>query len=575
MTALASLHRDSFSLALFRHADQPTGSTIRFMNRGNTVAELDYARLALLAGGVAHRLGRAGIGPRDRVAVVMATSLPVIATVSALFAIGAALLPLVHRHRLNPGSYQSRTLALSLRAVQPHCVLVPAAMADVYLPTLVEAGISKWLCLEELIGEERAPPCRSAGDDPRIIQFSSGTTSRPKAIELGEEQLISNVKAIIERTDVSTADHLYSWLPLFHDMGLISVLTALYAGSSMTLTPSVDFVRNPLGWPQAMSRNRCTLTLGPPKAFELLAAKAKTNFTLVKSIDLSSLRLAMTGAEMVPPGLGRDFQDAFFTCNLRDDVLQPCYGLAENTVAVTLRPPGQPWSIAHFSRAALHESRVELLSSTGPASISRVGNGRPVAGTDIVIGRAHGSSVELCAVGELYIRGTSAATAIIGHDGMPQTTFDGGWIATGDVAIQLNDELFIVGRIKELVKYAGQSFSLIDIERVIADASHLTSDGVAAVPIFDELPNRESLVIFIETPTSTDSDLITAARQAVLAAFQMPVQDVVLLPRGGLPRTSSGKVKRAALVSLYRGLHNEAEGHVGMPLLSVVDRAAA
>ncbi|WP_316179302.1 AMP-binding protein [Bradyrhizobium sp. SZCCHNRI1009] len=541
----------TFTAALRHHARLRTGPAIRLMRGGSESEDLDYSRLAALAGGTACALTDAGVRAGDRVAVVMTSSLPVIVVVNALFAIGAALLPIAHRPGLKSGSHQFDAIIASLRAGMPSCVLLPKDAIDTYQSLVARSGIERWICLDELVGTESELPPQSDADAPKLIQFSSGTTSAPKAIVISEDRLISNVRAILERIEASANDRLYSWLPLYHDMGLVGgLLTTLYVGASMTLALPFGFVRNPLSWAESISLHRCTLTLGPPSAFALLAAKGKVNPDRVTSLDLSSLRLAMTGSEMVPPDLSSDFQSAFSAARLRDHVLQPCYGLAENAVAVTLRRPGQPWSVAHFARTALHESRVELRASAGDDSVTRVGNGGPVEGTEVMIGRIQDGAIVSSDCGDLFIRGTSTASAVIDHSGEPLPPYKGGWIATGDLAVMINDELFIVGRTKELIKYGGQSFAPTDVERSIAAACGLRDDTVAVVPIFDQPDGRESFAIFIEAPNSVDNDaLVVAARQAVVSAFKMAAKKVILLRSGELPRTSSGKIKRSLLGS--------------------------
>lgn len=545
---------DSFRSALARHARDGTGATITVIGRSDGEERVDYARLAALAGGTARQLSRLGIGAGDRVAVIMVSSLPVIVAISALFALGATLLPVAHRKGFKPGSYAYGVAASSLRAGAPRCVLVPQALVDVVVPLLVAEGIQTWHTLEDIVGAEDDLPGPAGLDAPRVIQFSSGTTVRPKAIVMGEDRLIDNVSAIIEQAGVSNADHTYSWLPLFHDMGLVGgLLTSLYLGSSLTLASPTDFLRNPLRWTAGISKARCSVTIGPPSAYALLASKARVRPDLLADTDVSSLRLAMTGSEMVPPGLAGEFHQALAAAGLREHALQPCYGLAENGVAVTIRPPGRPWRVIHVRRSALDLSRVELAGAADADTLTRVGNGAPIRGTEILIGHRQGDEIIPAAYGELHLRGRSAARAVLDADGNPLPKARGDWIATGDLAIEAHGELFIVGRVKELIKYGGQGFVPTDIEQAVATACAVPADAVATVSVFDPTRAVESLVVFIETAEADARERLTSlARQAVLAAFRIPVGDVVVVRPGKLPRTSSGKLRRADLGAGYR-----------------------
>jgi acyl-CoA synthetase (AMP-forming)/AMP-acid ligase II len=543
---------ESFAAAVLCHAGRPTASAIRAIDRNGEIASLNYPQLAALAGGLAHRLNAAGIGAGDRVALVMASKLTVVLAVTALFAIGATVVPLAH-HRIRPASYQFDITASALRAARPSCILLTADVVETYRPVLAVSGGPRLLCLDDLVGTTADLPLAPRTSDPRVIQFSSGTTQAPKGIMLGEDSLLNNVSAICQRIAASAADHLYLWLPLSHDMGLVGgLLSALYAGGSLTMTAPADFIREPLGWAEGITRHKCTLTVGPPSAYALLVAKATVNPEHARQLDLSSLRLAMTGAEMVPPALGCAFQAAFSGAGLRPHVLQPCYGLAENCVAVTLRPPGRSWKVRHFVRAALSDSRIELRAQAGSDSISRIGNGEPIVGTEIRIGRADGDEIVPAPYGELFVRGRSAANGILDEAGRRAAMLGGGWIATGDLAALVEGELFVLGRIKELIKYGGQSFAPTDIEAAVAATTDLPAQAVAAVASHDELGGQEALVIFVEIARGEANPALAAAiRQKVLAAFRVPTRDVVFLARGGLPRTPSGKIRRIELAAAY------------------------
>jgi fatty-acyl-CoA synthase len=536
---------------LRRHAARPGEARLCAPGRDGRPETLDYPGFVAQAGGLAEALRARGIGAGARVALAMSGSLQVVTAVAALFGLGATLVPLVH-HRMRPGSHQAERAAAALRLACPACLLVPREGAAAYAGLLPPGAATRLLCLDDLVHAPADLPLPKA-DSPRLMQFSSGTTQGPKAILLGEDRLLHNVGAILARIDGTAADHLYSWLPLSHDMGLVGgLLSALVAGGSITLAPPTAFIADPLSWAQGIARHRCTLTIGPPSAYALLAARAALRPELVRALDLSALRLALTGAEAVPPDLGQRVAAALAPAGLDPHVLQPCYGLAENAVAVALRPPGRPWTVRHFVRAALRNGRIETRDRHAEDTVSRPGLGPPVDGTEILIGHAAAGKVALAPYGELFVRGASAADAILEANGRAVPPLAGGWIATGDLAVEEGGELFIIGRAKELIKHAGHGFAPTDIERAIAAATGQPEEALAAVAIPDEARGTEALVIFAEIPRGrADPALATAIRRALLAAFQMAARDVVFLRRGALPRTPSGKLRRAALAEAY------------------------
>lgn len=405
-------------------------------------------------------------------------------------------------------------------------------------------------------------------DDVAVVQFSSGSLASPRGIVLTHRNLAVNLRAITERIGLMAAGRAVTWLPLSHDMGLIgSFWASLYAGFAFRALPPGSFVRDPLRWIEQLGDFRATHTTGPPFAYEMAARAAGRAPARLTGIDLSALSVAVIGAERVAPRLCERFEKTFAGQGMRRHVLLPAYGLAENCVAVACRAPLVGSVVRRFDTAALERGRLVPLpqprSSTesadgsgGGGARELIGHGAPLPGTEVRIVAPDGRELPQGRVGEIRIGGASAARWTIGPDGVRRPAAgDDGLVPTGDLGALADGELFVIGRSKEAVKYAGRLLAPTDIEQTVLDASPETLAAVAAVAVVRETAATEDLVLFLEladarrtaTGAAGEAALVNSARLTVLREFRVPVSDVYIARRGALPRTASGKVRRLSL----------------------------
>ncbi|RLU80140.1 hypothetical protein CTZ27_35415 [Streptomyces griseocarneus] len=519
--------------------------------------EVDYPAFWERVVGCAGWLTDHGVRPGDYVALEMDTTTSVMVASVAVPACGAVLVPLGASRGLRNGAQDTlRTLA-ALRVTRARWYLagddpaerqVAIRAAGLRVDVLGLAG-----CPTGAAGhDEEAVGTRPDPDRPALVQFSSGSLAAPRGIVLTHGNLAANLHALTRRVRF-TAGRTVCWLPFTHDMGLIgSLWGSLYGGSAFRgLTPG-SFIRHPLRWIEELSAFRATHTSAPPFAYAMAARSARRTSASdrLTGVDLSALRVAIIGAERVVPGLCARFEETFAAQGLPRHVLLPAYGLAENCVAVACRTPLIPSAVGLFAADALEHGRL-VRTAPGPAARELIGHGTPLPGTEVRIISPDGQELPAGQVGEIRIRGMSVARRVILPDGtMHPTAQEDGLVPTGDLGALYDGELYVIGRSKEVVKYAGRLLAPADIEQAVLDAAPEELGAAAAVAVPRE-EETEDLVLFLELAggrQAADEDRLTRiARLTVLREFRIPVSEVFIARRGALPRTTSGKVKRLSL----------------------------
>ncbi len=544
----------SLLATLEHHARNQPGQKIRFLGQAKS-EELTYADLWRESNHLAATLAGCGIAAGTRAALPMASRRATVVAILALFRLGATLVPLVHQPRLRPGKPQTRSALAALRLGRVSHLLATADELDAWTELLAaETTAVSGVAIDptEPRDTDHLPPHTETR--PSILQFSSGSTADPKGIWLEERHLLACVDGIIERLSVHPGDRFLSWLPLFHDMGLIGFLfTPLRIGAEFTLWPSQQFIRNPLGWVEALTRYRTTITCGPQFSYNLCLEKSlRDGDEPSPELDLSSLRLALNGSESVHYRSSQRFQRHFAQAGLRPGTVLACYGLAENCLAVTLRQPLTPMAHRHFEREALARGRAELAAEPGPTTVTLAANGWPILGTEVCCRDEHGQQVELPHIGEIHFRGTAATPAFATGDGELRPSSNDGWVATGDLGVEIDGELYIVGRVKELFKRGGRTYAPTDIEISLLDQPEVEAGGIAAVAVPDPATGLDELVLFVELPPRHPvGDLPGRLRLQVLRDYQLPIREVIPVLRHSLPKTTSGKIQRVALGHAY------------------------
>ncbi|MEM6798404.1 MAG: amino acid adenylation domain-containing protein, partial [Planctomycetota bacterium] len=422
-------------------------------------------------------------------------------------------------------------------------------------------GALRRTCPDGAIAVEKIPnsaaeawrPIAPGPDDLAILQYTSGTTGEPRGVPITHANLIDNLRGMEQILDVDDALAV-QWLPPYHDLGLIGgIFLPLFANRPVVLMSPLDFMRRPARWLQAISRYRATTSAGPNFAYELCLKKVSD--ADCEGLDLSSWQVAVSGAEPVRAGTIDRFCERFTPYGFRLEAFVPAYGMAETTLMVSIAPVGKAPTEIELDADALAESRVEPL----PGGRRVIGCGPAGPGVDIrVVDPQTGQAT--AGVGEVWVRGASVARGYWRRPEVSRERFaqscgdDGGFFRNVDLVFLLDVDLILVGRRKEMILLAGRNFYPHDIELALQQADPaFKSDGGAAVGV--ERGDEEQLVVFQEVQRPRKHDLaallVTARRVIAEETGQQPA-GVVLIPVGELPKTSSGKTRRAECWELYR-----------------------
>ncbi|HET9018165.1 MAG TPA: AMP-binding protein, partial [Acetobacteraceae bacterium] len=388
-----------------------------------------------------------------------------------------------------------------------------------------------------------------------LIQYTSGSTGDPKGVVLTHANLLANIRAMGQALEASSADVVVSWLPLYHDMGLIGCwLGSLYFGAPAAIMPPLAFLADPGRWLRAMHRHRATISAAPNFAYELCLKSVRD--ADIEGIDLSALRRLANGAEPVSPATLARFAQRFARFGFRPEAMAPVYGLAESVVALAFPPPGRGPVIDRIDRAALSTQGLALPAPPGAAdALDLVACGQPIPGHEIRIVDESGREVPDRHEGRLQFKGPSATSGYFRAPDKTRALFDGEWLESGDRAYIAGGDIYVTGRIKDIIIRAGRHIYPQELEELVGTVEGVRRGCVAAIASPDPASGTERLVVVAETrlrDAAAREDLrqrILAASRAILA--DMPPEEVVLAPPHAIPKTSSGKLRRAATQALY------------------------
>ena len=522
---------------------------LRFLDRAERATWLGWgeihARSRRLAGG----LLASGVAPGERVALVFPTSPEFVLGFFATLLAGAVPVPLYPPARLGRlDEYHAQTARLLLGA---GCRLV---LADPRVRRLLG---------ESLAAAQPALGCRTldelpaaaesavavAPQDLGLVQFSSGTTFQPKPVALSHRALLAQVR-ILNGFWPDSPELVHSgvsWLPLYHDMGLIGgVLCALERPGTLTLIGPETFVARPALWLRAISRYRATISPAPNFAYGLCVAKVRDEE--LEGVSLESWRVALNGAEPVAPEVLRAFCRRFAPFGFRAEAMTPVYGLSEAALAVTFSSLDRPFRSARFDRAAL--ALGEVRESADGREIVSVG--RPVPGFSIELREEGGTLTPPGHVGRIFVRGPSLMQGYLGQPEATASTLRDGWLDTGDLGFAHDGELYLTGRAKDVLILRGRNHAPEDVEQALVGLAGARAGCAVAASFMPEGGEREVLAVFVEHQRETANELRRSlprrVSDAVLARSGLVVDEVHVLAPGTLPRTSSGKLRRGETV---------------------------
>jgi 1-acyl-sn-glycerol-3-phosphate acyltransferase len=542
--------------SLFRHARADPDRTHALL-RGDEGDEqtISYGRLWDEAAAVGGGLRERGLGRGATVALMLPTGLDFLRSYLGVLLARAVPVPIYPPVRLDRLSeYAARQSAILADAGVRLMITVGRGRPVVSLLRPSVPTLEDVVTADELAATgERVSRPEGEGADPAFIQYTSGSTGRPKGVLLSHDNLLANIRAIGAGLEVKPTDIGVSWLPLYHDMGLIgSWLYCLHHGLPITLLSPTSFLARPERWLWAIHQRRGTHSAAPNFAYELCVRRIPDQ--ALAGLDLSSWRCALNGAEPVSPGTIERFAARFSAYGFRREAMVPGYGLAECSVGLAFPRPGRPARIDRISRAAYErEGRAE--PTEDPAALAFVGVGRPLPGHEVKIVDESGAERPERVVGRLVFRGPSMTA---GYYGKPEATaavmLPGGFMDSGDLAYRSQGELFITGRRKDLIIKGGRNLVPQEIEDVAAEVAGVRRGCVVAFGVEHPELGTEGLVVVAETRLegAHERDRLAGEVTArVAAAIDVPPDRVVLVPPGSVPKTSSGKLRRAETRALY------------------------
>jgi len=437
-------------------------------------------------------------------------------------------------------------------------VTVPEAMGVARLlqarvPGLRQLCTTAQLAAPPLSGavEPGAPamPVTVHGEDIAFIQYTSGSTGSPKGVALTHANLLANIRAMAEVEQVTPGDVFVSWLPLYHDMGLIGAwLAALVVGFPTVVMSPLAFLARPARWLQAISRYRGTLSAAPNFAYEL-CLKHVGDADLA-GLDLRSWRLACNGAEAVIPDTLQRFGQRFAPCGLRPEAIAPVYGLAEACVGLLFPPLGRSPLIDRVQRDPFTRQGLALPAPADDSTALRfVACGRPLPGHAVRLVDAQGRELGDRVEGRLEFTGPSATAGYFRNPAQTERLIHDGWLDTGDRAYRADGDLYITGRVKDIIIRGGRNLYPQEIEAAVGAVDGVRKGCVAAFGSPDPASGTERLVVLAETrarDAAARSRLHEAVLAAVVGAIGEPPDQVLLVPPHTVLKTSSGKVRRSA-----------------------------
>jgi len=494
-----------------------------------------------------------GIRPGDRVALVLPTSRDFFDAFFGTILAGAVPVPLYPPVRLGRlEEYAARTSAM-LEAVSARLVITDRRIGRLLGPAVLRARPDLGcLRLDQLPpGDPRPHPARP--EDLALVQFSSGTTVEPKPVALNHRALIAQAARINSFWPAREArvDSGVSWLPLYHDMGLIGCLMpALERPGTLTLIPPEIFVARPAIWLRAISRYGATLSVGPTFSYALCADKIEDQ--QLDGVDLSCWRVALCGAEPVVPRVLRRFANRFESWGFDREALTPVYGLSEAALAVTFSDLGRPFVSRRFDRELLSREGIAVETADG-VEITSVGT--PFDGFALRIVDPTGSELAEGRVGEIEVSGPSIMEGYLDRPEATRRVLRDGWLKTGDLGFVVSGELHIAGRAKDVLILRGQNHDPVEVEDAVNAVDGVRAGCVVAVSWLPEGADGELLLLILEARRGVPSDRFPAIGEecaaAVRAATALSPDRVEVVVPGTLPRTSSGKLRRAESLRRY------------------------
>jgi fatty-acyl-CoA synthase len=500
---------------------------------------------------VAGALVSRGMARHDAVAVLAAEPAAIGPAVQGVWLAGGSVTML---HQPTPRSdlamWAEDTVRV-LNMIGSKLVLLGAPF-DQLAPVLDEHGIGYVLATDLSSGTPLAEVVEVDESAPALLQLTSGSTADPKAVRITHGNLLTNITDMAQCAELDpSSDIMVSWLPMFHDMGMVGFYTTpMTVGIELVKVTPADFLTGPLLWAELISKYKATITAAPNFAYALLGRRM-SGVDNDDAYDLSSMRLALNGAEPIDEKAVRLFTENGARFGLHPECVFPAYGMAEGTLAISFPPTFTGLRLDYIDADALESDRraVPVEPSDSPSVRSFALLGKPLPSFEARIVTSSGEIRDEREVGEIQIRGAAVTPGYLTVNGPQATQDESGWLATGDLGYIVDGEIVICGRAKDVIILAGRNIYPTDIERAASTVEGVRAGNAVAVRL-DAGTRRERFAVVVESRQASDPAAVRVLRKEIGArvfeAVNARPSAVAVLPPGTLPKTPSGKLRRAA-----------------------------
>ena len=543
---------------LQRAADRPTG--VRFVGASVTHSgESDFVSWAQVheeARAVGAALQARGLVPGDHVAILGPTSRALMTIIQGCWLSGMASMVLPLPMRMASLETFVESTRARIRHGDAKLVLIDDALAPFYESTLGDPPLILMASVMAGAGNACAERLEIPQNDPErlvILQYTSGSTSEPKGVMIPDRLLTANIDASCAAAQLGPDEVMVSWLPLYHDMGLVGFLSIpMTNGCQLVQAAPQDFMAHPGNWMQWISDHHGTATAGPNFSWVLATRALKR----MEGLDLSQLTLALSGAEPVDPCAVEAFVAAAARFGFKPGSVFPAFGMAEVAIGGAFPPRHRGLLCDDVDRVVLERDRVakpvEMTPDTEADSVRRLPLlGHAVPGLEMrIVNPDTRDELPERHVGELLIRGTSVTPGYYKRPDATAAMFFDGWLCTGDLGYMLNGELVLCGRIKDVIIVGGRNVFPEDIERAVGSLEGVRAGNVIAFGV-EGYKGKETVIVVAEVRTDEPLVVRESIHHRTIEVCGLPPRDVMLVKAGTLPKTSSGKLQRAKCRELY------------------------
>lgn len=547
---------------LQRHPQRPH---VSLYGENDEVETITYAMLNDGAQTIAIGLQQRGVLPGQSVAIMLPTSRDYLFSFFGILLAGGIPVPIypplrasqiedhLRRHAKILDNAESVLLITVTQAQRVGQLLKGQVNSLREVVTAAQLAVSTGILQQPPVGT----------NDIAFLQYTSGSTGQPKGVILTHAELLANIRAMGEALQVDSTDVFISWLPLYHDMGLIGAwLGSLYHGMSLVLMSPLTFLTRPSRWLWTVDKHRGTLIAAPNFAYEMCLSKVADSD--IEALDLSSLRMAFNGAEPVSPNTIRRFTERFAAYGFREQVMAPVYGLAECAVGLAFPPVGRGAVIDRIEREvfitrgkaiALSDATQEVVKNAASQDVLEfVACGQPLPGYQIRIVDEAGRELPEREQGRLQFQGPSATSGYLHNVEATQCLFDGDWLNSGDLAYIAEGDIYLTGRVKDVIIRGGRNIYPHELEALAGNIDGIRKGCVAVFGSTDHKAATERLIVVAET-REHDSAKKQELQAEILAVTSdllgLPADEVVLVLPHTVLKTSSGKIRRAAVRELF------------------------